>query len=525
MVPHEYLGLFDKPPGREDLRYPLTLLAIFFAAFLLILTFIDTPLGEVGAFVPAINAIQFAAELILATMLYPQANIFHSRALHILASGFIFIAALIVPYVLTFPGALAPNGLFGDGINTPAWIMIFRRLGFPAMIICYAIYDEIDRADGAVSQAPRASVPVWISGALLLAAASSAIPALRPDFFPPIFSDRTQAVRLNLLVFNVSNIALILAAMTMLIRKRRSMLDIWLLVSLAGWLFQSLLNLPLHARFTVGWYALQIFILVSNLCVLIAMVAEANRLSARLALSTAAQNRERDARLMTIDGMASAISHELGQPLTAASANVSAGLIWMTRDEPDRDKAIEAMRSSLEAIRLCFEVLRNMRVTLARGALASTHFNVAELLRETASLVAPELDNARIPLQLACPENLPDVRGNRIQAQRVLVTLINNAIESMAATATQPHCLTIRAASDEGGAVVIDVIDTGAGIPPSDLAKIFEAFYTTKEMGTGLGLSLCRTIIEEHGGFLWATPGVEQGAVFRLRLPSAGPCG
>ncbi|HYJ82635.1 MAG TPA: ATP-binding protein [Allosphingosinicella sp.] len=525
VVPHEHLGLFDKPAGRRDIRYPLAFLAILFAAFLPILTFHDVPLGEIGAFVPVINAILFVAELILATMLFAEASIFHSRALAVLASGFIFIAALILPYVLAFPGAFAPDGLFGDGTNTPAWIMIFRRLGFPAMIICYAVCDARDRSAGAVSKAPRASVLAWISGALLLAAAATALPALRPDLLPPIFSSRSEAIRLNLHVFNASNMALILIAIAMLLRKRRSMLDVWLLVSLAGWLLQSLLNVPLHSRFTIGWYSLQLFILVSNLCVLIALIAETNRLSARLALSTAARSRERHARLMTIDGIAAAISHEIGQPLTAASTNVSAALIWMDRDKPDRDKAIQAMRSSVDAIHLCFEVLRSMRALFSKGAPASTEFTVAHLLRETVSLVTPELDDARISLQLCCPENLPHVRADRVQVQRVLVNLINNAIESMAATASRPRRLTIRAEPAGDGAVLIEVIDTGAGIPPSDLEKIFEPFYTTKETGTGLGLSLCRTIVEEHGGSLWAVAGVERGAAFRLRLPSAASRG
>ncbi len=523
-MPREYLGLFDKPPGPRDLRYPLALLALLFAAFLLILTIHDLPLGESAAFVPSVNAILFVGELILATMLYAQATVFRSRALNILASGFIFTAALIVPYVLSFPGAFAPDGAFGDGTNTPAWIMIFRRLGFPAMIICYAVYDSRDRA-GAVGQAPRPSVAAGVSVALLLAAAAAALPVLRPDWLPPIFANRSEAIRTNLHVFNASNIALILVAMAMMLRKRRSMLDIWLTVALAGWLFQSLLNLPLHSRFTIGWYSLQLFMLVSNLCVLIALIAESNRLSARLAFSTAARSRERDARLMTVDGIAAAIAHEIGQPLTAASTNVSAAMIWMTRDEPDRDKATEALRDSVEALRLCFDVLRSMRALFARETPAPSDFDVADLLRETVSFVTPELDDANIPLRLVCPRNLPRVRADRVQVQRVLVNLINNAIESMAATPVHTRRLAIRAQSTGDGAVLIEVIDTGVGIPPDDLERIFDPFYTTKEAGTGLGLSLCRTIVEEHSGSLWAVAGVERGAVFRVRLPAVSERG
>src|SRR6185436_3320022 len=142
---------------------------------------------------------------------------------------------------------------------------------------------------------------------------------------------------------------LFVVATIMLSRSRRSVLNMWLLVALSGWLAESVLVLTLHSRFTAGWYGLFVLTLVTHLVVMLALIAESNRLYARLALSTAARNREREARLMSIDAMAAAISHEVGQPLTAVTLNAMGGLDWLTRARPDPEMAIKSLRATLDA--------------------------------------------------------------------------------------------------------------------------------------------------------------------------------
>jgi signal transduction histidine kinase len=308
-------------------------------------------------------------------------------------------------------------------------------------------------------------------------------------------------------------------AIALLLLKRRSVLDMWLLVALAGWLIQLLLNLPLRARFTAGWYSLHMMMLVSHLVVLLALIAESNRLYARLALSTAARNREREAQRMSMDAVAAAISHEVGQPLAAVSLNASAGLNWLARRQPDVEKAKESLQAISESGQRSFDILKSIRAMFAKEPGWATEFSLNDLIRETVSSLDKELAGAKVSLQLSLDEALPPVLGNRVQLQHVIRNLIVNSIESLAATRGRRRSLTIRSLPEDEK-VLLQVSDNGIGIAAEDAWRIFEAFHTTKAAGSGIGLSLCRTIVEEHGGRIWASPGERYGATFHVQLPS-----
>ena len=169
-----------------------------------------------------------------------------------------------------------------------------------------------------------------------------------------------------------------------LFRRRTSVLDMWLLVMLSGWLAQSILNVPIQARFTVGWYSLFILMLVSNLIVMIALIAETSWLYARLALSTSARKREREARLMSMDAVAAAISHEVGQPLSAVTTNTKAGINWLSRETPNVEEALKSLRAIGDAGQRTFDVIKSVRTMFARGAGQITQCSLNDLVRETA---------------------------------------------------------------------------------------------------------------------------------------------
>jgi signal transduction histidine kinase len=516
---HEYLGLFDTPPSRGENALALAIVGALFVAFLAVLPVANIQLGEVSPFIPTISVIIFVGELIVATLLFAQAAVFRSRALTVLASGYVFTALLLIPYALTFPGAFATGGLLHPGPNTTAWLMIVRRWAEPLSVIGYVLLKQADSGTPPDLLRAPAPVSVYVSAAAALAAAWTIFTIVGRDLLPPLFANRSDSIFANLFLVNLSMVALLAIAMGMLLWRRTSILDTWLLVSLAAVLIQSLLNVMLQARFMLGWYFLFVLMLFSHLSVLLALIAESNRLYVRLALSTAARNRERDARMMSIDVVAAAISHEIGQPLTAASLSASAALNSLTRARPDSEMAIKSLRDTVRATQRAFAVARSVRAMFGKRTNSVSEFNLNDLVRETAALLDREMAAQRVSLRLTLDAALPPVLANRIQIQRVLINLLMNAIESLGATERRGRRIAIRSATGDHETLQVEISDSGVGIAPETMAQIFEPFFSTKSSGTGLGLSLSRTIVESHGGRLWASPAEDGGATFHLELP------
>ncbi len=524
-VAHDHLGLFDTPPDRGEIRLALVVVGLLFAVLLVILPLRAVPLAEVPSFIPVIDSIMLVGELITATLLYAQASVFRSRALNVLATGFVAAALLLIPHALTFPGAFAPHGLLGAGVNSTAWIASIRRGAFPISIILYVLVQRRESATDAGIDRQGQSVAQGVVVGLVLALGVTMLATAGHELLPPYFIDRTHLSYSHALSYQFLLFILFGVATAMLYRLRRSVLDMWLLVALAGWLAETMLVLTLQSRFTAGWYGLFLLTLLSHLVVMLALIAESNRLYARLALSTAAQRRERDARLMSMEMVTAAISHEVGQPLTAVALNASAGLNWLTQSEPDISKTLSSLSAISENSKRTFDVIKSIRAMFSKGPGAATDISLNELVRETASVMGRELAVAKVDLDLALDDTLPLIRADRVQIQRVLVNLVTNAIESLGPKRgrlrliSEARRIAIRTVSLDGQNVQLDISDTGPGIAADQLERIFDPFYTTKASGTGLGLALCRSIVEDHRGRIWASLGEESGATFHLTLP------
>lgn len=362
---------------------------------------------------------------------------------------------------------------------------------------------------------------ITVAAAFCLAAGVTVLVTLGHGLLPSLFVDRSRVVPATLMVLGLIAITLTLLSIGLLFRHRRSMLNLWLMVSLVGWLFQSLLNLTLTARFTIGWYTLYILMLTSSLTIMIALIADSIRLHESLAHSNAARNREREDRLMSMDVMASAMSLEVGQPLSAAMLNMSAGLNWLDRPQPNVKKAANSIREAIEAGRRTFDAIKNHKMTPGNRPGNVQEFDLNDLLREAVASMKREFSRIKTSVDLELDRSRLLVRGDPVQLRRVVVSLLTNALESLRATDPEFRRVTVRTTRPNEREVLLQISDTGAGIAPENHKLIFEQFFTTKGGGLGLGLWLCRSVIENHAGRLWATNAPGGGATFHLQMPGS----
>jgi len=232
-----------------------------------------------------------------------------------------------------------------------------------------------------------------------------------------------------------------------------------------------------------------------------------------------AQRQEREARLMTMDVLSASIAHEMRQPLASIVTNVDAASRWMGRPTPDLGEVkatLEQIRNSAYRAR---DLIGSIRAMVKRDGRNRAALNLNDLVHEVLALMKSELQRNRISVELELDEHLPVTKGDRIQLQQVLTNLIANAIDAMTEK-RGARILRIKSAMQDPGGVLISVADTGKGIDPKITDRIFNPLFTTKSNGMGMGLAICRSIIEAHDGRLWASPGAQGGSVFQFVLPA-----
>jgi PAS domain S-box-containing protein len=224
-------------------------------------------------------------------------------------------------------------------------------------------------------------------------------------------------------------------------------------------------------------------------------------------------------RVTTLGEMTASVAHEVNQPLAAVVANAEACLRWLDRETLNLDEARRSVEWIIDDGNRASEVIRRVRALAKKTDIDKVPLDVNEVVREVVVLVRGELMSHQVSLRTEFAPALPMILGDRVQLQQVIINLVRNGVEAMQLVTDRPRELVIRSGQDKTRYMLVSVTDRGVGISAEHADQLFNAFFTTKASGMGMGLSICRSIIEAHGGRLWATANIPHGATFHFTLP------
>ncbi len=504
----------------------LVLLAILLGTW----PFAAIHLPEIDAFVPTLAAALFVSDCVTAALLFAQFFILGEWALLVIASGYLFSALIVVAHALAFPGAFTPTGVLGSGLQSAVWLYWFWHSGLPLAIIGYSLLKDTGRV--AKVRLRRPSISLSVAAVVALVVGLFWFATQHHELLPITFVDVRPLSLFRRVIGGTVILALGTVALWLLWTRQRTLLDQWLLVALCALLLEvALASVLSSGRYNLSWYAGRFYKLVTATVVMVVLLAEMARLYEGLARSNTmlqrermmlqraidAQHRERHARLITGDAVAATIAHEVKQPLAAMITRSDTGLRWLDREAPDLDKAKAAFRDIAADGHRAAAVIESIRENFRKDMRVTAPVDVDSLIEEAVALLRDDLESHRISVEVGQRARLPPVMGDRVQLQQVLLNLITNAIDAMAKV-EGPRVLAINSNSQDDGGVLVSVADTGTGIDTQDVQRVFNPLFTTKSNGMGMGLAICRSIIEAHNGMLWVAPNAPQGSIFQFVL-------
>lgn len=513
--------LSNLPPSPAQKRLAAGIvIGLTIALYLVVGPFGGRQPGAIYSFVAIYTTAMFVTDLITAVLLFAQFSILRSRAILVIASGYLFTALLIVPYLIAFPGVLAPGGMAGQ-LQTTAHLYLLWHCSFPLFVIGYALLKD----DEPFGRAPQGRIgdEILQSVAMTVAAAGATAAWCMNGGapLPDIMLDQSRFVPNWLYVVGAPIAILCSVALVVLWRRRRSVLDLFLLVVLCAYLIEIPPHyFPYPARFSTGWYAVRVTSLLSSSIVLVVLLYETTALYGALLTAVVRQRHEREARLMTGDAIAATVAHEVRQPLTAIVTSADAGLRFLDRAKPNLERAKEAFRRIASDGHRAGAIIKDIRTNLRTEENNRANVDVNAIVREALDLETGDLRRHRITVKLCLQEELPAVRANQVQIRQVVLNLIVNAIDAMASN-VGARILRVETAVRPENEVLVSVADSGAGISAEEGDRVFNPLYTTKVEGMGMGLSICRSIVEAHNGRLWFANNTPCGIVFQFTLQAS----
>ena len=515
--------------SRPQRRRALAIVLLLGAAFFATAPFAAVPLLRSDAFIPAYETALVVEDLITAALLYAQFAILRLPSLLVLGTAYLFTGLIVIPHMLVFPGLFTPTGLFGAGPSSAAWIYVAWHVGFPAAVIVYAFMRD-ERPRRIAPGAARHAILVSIVATAALVLACTWLVTAGAALLPQVIAADRRTSSFPYISGSVWLLAVIALAILWW-RRRRTVIELWLAVVLCAWVGEIALSVVLApARFSIGFYFGRLYGVIAASIVLIVMLSETIALYARLARAVATERRVRERRLSEMEAMLSHLSrvsdlghvvtsliHEVNQPL-AAIGNYLAALQRLAAMD-DKEKVATTIEKTLGQSERAREIIRRLREFVAKREIDRRPESLATTVEDAIAVAQAATGRTGVEIDTALEPPAAMVVIDRIQIQQVLLNLIRNASEAMADSPRRHLTIASRPLGPEK--IEISIADTGPGLPLALREKLFQPFVTTKATGMGVGLSICRFIIEAHGEKLRVADNAGGGTVFSFTLPLA----
>ena len=509
------------PASKQERGVALAIILILALVFIAIAPFASVKLPRVDAFVPALQTVLCVTDLITAALLFSLYSIQPLPGLLALASGYIFSGLFAFLQTLAFPGAYSPSGLIGDQLSSAPYLFFLWHIAFPLAVTVYALSDDRPRANDPLGRSTKATIAITIACTLVLTAGLTWAVTAGARYLPSLFVDQMRQAPITSYIAAAIWI-LSAAALVLLYFRKRTSLAVWLMVTLFATLPDLTLTTVLTSvRFTLGWYTARSYALIASCTVLIVLLAQTVWLYARLAQTTVLLRRERANRLMSLDAATGAIAHEIAQPLAAIATRGSTILNWLKRTPPNLDEVRTSAIAVVEASRRADEIVSSVRALFRKTDDRRNLIHLDDVAREVLGLLQHDLQANQVAIATEYDGSLPPVRADHVQLQQIVLNLVKNAIEAMSSVPSDSRHVRVVTKLNGNSTVLLSVQDSGHGITAEDQDRVFDPFFTTKPTGMGLGLAICRTVAQDHGGDLRLVETSSHGSIFEIELPIA----
>lgn len=507
------------PATLQQRRTVIAIAALLILAFAIAAPFGANKLPQFVSFNPVVQSIVFVTDLVTAIFLFTEYQVTTSRAVLALAIGYLYTSLIVIPYTLAFPGSF--TGLLNAGPQSSAWLYYFWIDGIPSGAIAYSLLAITDRRTSPRRGAARSAI-IW--SVLLVVALVSGIAWLCTNgiWLLPIMMEGNHYNYIVTELCTPLSILIAIIAFGLLWSVRQSILDYWLMLVMLSLVLNHIIADFLGGeRYSLGFYASRGFTMVTSTLVLILLMQQMTNLHLRLADANRMLERERNNKLMNLQTAIAAISHEIRQPLAAITANGGAALALLQTVPPGLEEACSALTDVVSDGHRTGEVLKGIGTLFAKSSQDHDEepIDINETVHEALRLSRRELDDHGVMMRFESAGEVPLVMGNRAQLREVLINLVHNSVEAMQNVADGVRSIVVTTGRYNDDEIFVAVRDAGPGINPKRLDGIFDPFKTTKRQGMGLGLAICRAIVERHGGKLSAFSDGENGALFQFVLP------